>query len=146
MLRGMPNNAARAVATSTLSTIMVSLRSCQRPGPASLPMSSRFSRPSAAQGGTGIGVGVGSGGTSWVGSGVPIGVAVGSKLASGMTRPVSGCAKMAVSASYAFTPTIVTVPYTTTTSASTPMSNGDLATRRIPESADQPVSRRSPRR
>src|SRR3990172_8722754 len=59
MLRGTPKRAARAVRTSTESTIIVSVRRLQRPGPASLPMRSRFSRPSAAQSGTGLGGGSG---------------------------------------------------------------------------------------
>jgi hypothetical protein len=76
-------------------------------------MSSRFSRPSEAHCGTGTGVGVGSAGSSPVGCGLvagPAGVATGSKLASGITKPVSGLTKMFSAASYALTPTIVSVP------------------------------------
>ena len=53
----MPNIAARPVVASTLSRIIVSVRSRVRPGPESPPMSRRFSRPSADHAGPGVGVG-----------------------------------------------------------------------------------------
>ncbi len=63
-LRGIPNIAARPDLMSTLSTTIVSVRRSQRPVPASLPTSSRLSRPSWAQSGTGLGEGDGVGVTS----------------------------------------------------------------------------------
>ena len=103
MLRGIPNIAARPVFWSTLSTIIVSVRRLQRPGPSSLPMSSRFSRPSLAHFGPGVGegVGVGVGVGTGVAVGPGVGVAVGtgvavaaaspssSKLGSGISNPSS---------------------------------------------------------
>ena len=63
MLRGIEKSAALPLATSTLSTIIVSVRRLQRPGPASAPTSRRSSLPSTNGSGTGSGVGLGVGGT-----------------------------------------------------------------------------------
>ena len=82
---------------------MLSMRAIQRPGPASLPMSSRFRRPSAAHGGTGTGVAVGGGGAVRGPVGMTPGLAVGrgAKLAAGISNPLLGSTKIAVAASFA---------------------------------------------
>ena len=61
MLRGMEKSAASPLLTSTLSTMSVSVRRLQRPGPASPPTSSTSSRPSVNGPGRGVGEGVGVG-------------------------------------------------------------------------------------
>ena len=104
-LRGIPNIAACPDSMSTLSSTIVSVRSSQRPVPASEPTRRMFRRPSRAQSGTGAGLGVGGsvgirlGGTPAIaGAGVAVGGGVGEssssgpKLASGMAQSPLGSA------------------------------------------------------
>ncbi len=117
----------------------MSVRSSQRPVPASEPTSRMFSRPSRAHCGTGGGLGVGDGGGGsrlggWMytpGGGVAVGSGVGEssasapKLAAGISQSPLGSAagssprKTAVSVSSVSMPSAATVPWPSVATAST---------------------------